>query len=328
MGGDMNKKESLAQSLKQQLLSKATIQNVTISNQPIINIGSISTGSADWNGHDTTFNPKITQLSADADFQQTMQLQMKEGRWFQQGNEADKSNVVLNETAIKELNISKPYIGQRFTFKGRTGQIVGIVKDFTYKSLHEKTGPLVAFTDPAWFSYFTVRLAPGNVSKAIADVQDVWNKILPAHPLEYNFLDDSFNQFYKDDQQASFLIFWFAIIAVVISSLGLFALAAFATEQRTKEMSIRKVLGATVANITTLLSKDFVRLVCISILIATPVASWAMHQWIQSFAYRINISWWMFASAAILALVIALITTSFQAIKAALANPVKSLRTE
>ncbi|WP_170234117.1 ABC transporter permease [Segetibacter aerophilus] len=325
---DMNKKESSVQSIKQELLGKTSIQSVTLSNQPIINIGSISTGSADWNGHDTTFNPKIAQLSTDADFQKTMQLQMREGRWLEHGNEADKNNVVLNETAIKELNIPRPYIGQRFTFKGRTGQIVGIVKDFTYKSFHEKTGPLVAFTDPAWFSYFTVRIAAGNVTKAIADVQSTWNKTLPGRPLEYNFLDDSFDNLYKEDQQASFLIFLLAIIAVVISSLGLFGLAAFTAEQRTKEMGIRKVLGATIGNITALLSKDFVKLVCISILVATPVAFWAMHQWIQSFAYRINITWWMFAAAGLLALLIALLTTCFQAIKTALANPVKALRTE
>jgi hypothetical protein len=325
---DMAKKESLMQSMKQELLSQTGIESVTTSNQSIINIGSISTGSADWDGHDSTFNPKITQLSTDADFQKTMQLQMKEGRWFQQGNEADKNNVVLNETAIRELNIRKPYLGQRFRFKGRTGQIVGIVKDFSYKNLHEKTGPLVAFNDPAWFHYFTVRIAPGNATKAIAEVQKTWTKMVPGQLLEYTFLDNSFDALYKEDQQVSFLIFLFAVIAVVISSMGLFALAAFTAEQRTKEMGIRKVLGATLGNITALLSKDFVKLVVISILVATPVAFWAMQKWIQSFAYRINIAWWMFAASGLLALLIALLTTSFQAIKTALANPVKALRTE
>ncbi|WP_423147759.1 ABC transporter permease [Rubrolithibacter danxiaensis] len=323
-----DKKESLIQSIKQQLLSHSSIKSVSTTNQPIVNIGSISTGSADWNGHDTTFNPKITQLSADADFQKIMQLQMKEGRWFEQGNQADGNNVVLNESAVAQLNIPKPVIGQRFTFKGRTGQIIGVVKDFTYQSLHNKTGPLVAFNDPQWFRFFMVRTVPGKSKRAIDFIQSIWKKQLPGHPVEYNFLDDNFNELYKEDQRTSFLIFVFAIIAVLISSLGLFGLAAFTTEQRAKEIGIRKVLGATVENITTMLSRDFVKLISIAIIIAVPVAFFAMNKWMQNFAYRTDITWWMFALAGLLALLIALVTISFQAIKAAIANPIKSLRTE
>jgi putative ABC transport system permease protein len=325
---DRDKKDLLMQSIKQELLAFSSIQSVTSANQTIVNIGSISTGSADWNGHDTTFNPKITQLSTDADFQKTMQLTMKEGRWLQQGNEADKNNVVLNETAVAELNIPKPVVGQRFTFQGRKGQIIGVVKNFNYQSLHDKTGSLIAFNDPKWFRVLMVRIAPNNASQAVAEIQNVWKKILPGNPLEYNFLDDSFNELYKEDRQTSFLIFVFSIIAIVISALGLFGLAAFTAEQRTKEIGIRKVLGATVSNITALLSKDFVKLVFISILIASPIAFWAMNKWIQNFAYRMDISWWIFIAAGFIALAIALITISFQAIKAAVADPVKSLRTE
>jgi putative ABC transport system permease protein len=327
-GIERNKKQQLIQSLKEDLLTQSSIIGVTAANQAIVNIGSISTGSADWAGHDTTFNPKITQLSTDADFQKTMELQIKEGRWFHQGNEADKSNVVLNEAAVAQLNIPKPVLGQRFTFKERTGQVVGIVKDFTYQSMHAKTGPLIAFNDPAWFNYFMVRIAPNNTSQGLAAIQNTWKKMMPGQPLEYTFLDDSFNELYKEDQQASFLIFVFAIIAVAISSLGLFGLAAFTAEQRTKEIGIRKVLGATVSNITALLSKDFVKLVCVAIIVATPVALWIMNQWIQNFAYRVDLAWWMFAAAGLLALMVALVTTSFQAMKAAIANPVKSLRSE
>ncbi len=325
---DWNKKDLLIRTIKQELLTQSSIQGVTVANQSIINIGSVSTGSADWDGHDTTFNPKIRQLSTDADFQKTMQLQMSEGRWFEQGNGTDKNNVVLNEAAVTELNIHKPVIGQRFTFKGRKGQIIGVVKNFNYQSLHNKTGPLIAFNDPLWYSFFMVRTTPGSALRAVQAVQNTWKKLIPGSPLEYKFLDDTFDELYKEDRQTSFLIFVFAIIAVMISSLGLFGLATFTAEQRIKEIGIRKVLGATVANITTLLSKDFVKLVCISILIASPIAFWAMNKWIQNFAYRIDISWWMFAAAGLIAIVIALLTVSFQAIKAAIANPVKSLRTE
>lgn len=321
-------KNALVETIKQNLHAKSSIESVAVSNQSVENIGSASTGSADWDGHDTSYNPKIAQLATDADFANTLQLQMKDGRWFTNGNIADENNVVLNEEAVKALNIHKPVIGQRFNFKGKTGQIIGVVKDFNYKSMHDKTGPLVAFNNPNWFRFFTVRVASGNAEKAIHDVQDIWKQLLPGTPLEYSFLDDSFNQLYSEDQKTSSLIFAFAVIAVAVSCLGLFGLAAFTAEQRSKEIGIRKVLGATVTNLTALISKDFIKLVCIAIVIATPISFMAMNAWIQNFAYRIDISWWMFAAAGLLALVIALITVSFQSIKAAIANPVNSLRTE
>jgi predicted permease len=325
---DFNRKNEIAFAIKQDLLTQSSIQNVSLANQTIANIGSYSTGSADWEGHDTSFNPKIAQLSTDADFLATMQLQMKEGRWFRQNDEADKNNVVLNEEAVKELKIHQPYIGQRFKWKGKQGQIIGIVKDFKYKSLHDKTGPLVAYENPDWYNTFMIRVAPNSAPKAIAALQNTWKKILPGNPVEYNFLDDTFNQLYKDDQRTSTLILVFAIIAVAISCLGLFGLASFTAERRAKEIGIRKVLGASVAGITGLLSKDFLKLVAIAFVIATPLATVAMSKWLQAFAYRINISWWMFALAGLLAILIAVITISFQSIKAAIANPVKSLRTE
>ncbi|HRI20604.1 MAG TPA: ABC transporter permease [Panacibacter sp.] len=325
---DYNTKDITIQTIKNELLSKRNIESVTIANQGIADVGSYSSGAADWEGRDTSFNPKIAQLSADADFAKTMQLQMKEGRWFQQGNAGDKNNVVLNETAINELQIHRPYIGQRFRWKGNTGEIIGVVKDFKYRSLHDKTGPLVAFQAPNWYNLFSVRMAPTSASQSIADVENIWKKFFPGTPLEYNFLDDSFNNLYKADQQTASLIFGFAIIAIVISALGLFALAAFTAEQKAKEIGIRKVLGASVTSITQLLTKDFLKLVIVAIILALPVAWIAMDKWLQNFAYRINIAWWMFLLAGIVAVVIAISTISFQAIKAAIANPVKSLRTE
>jgi ABC-type antimicrobial peptide transport system permease subunit len=325
---DFNKKNEIVNDIKQDLLTQSIIQNVSLANQSIVNIGSYSTGSADWIGRDTAFNPKIAQLSTDANFINTMQLQMKEGRWFEQGNEADKNNVVLNEEAIKELKIPQLYIGQRFVWKGKTGQIIGIVKDFKFHSLHDKTGPLVAFQNPAWYNTFMIRISPNGASRSIAALNKTWEKFLPGSPHEYNFLDDAFNELYKADQQSSTLILAFAIIAVAISCLGLFGLATFTAENRSKEIGIRKVLGASVSSITQLLTKDFLKLVIVAIIIASPIAWFAMNKWLQDFAYRINISWWMFAAAGLFAVVIALITISFQAVRAAIANPVKSLRTE
>ena len=325
---DRQKKEAAMKTIKQELLLKSNIENVSTCNQPVVNIGSACTECADWEGRDTSYNPKITQLSADDDFFKTMQLQMKEGQWFSETSSSDNKGFVLNETAVKDFNLALPVIGKRFIFKGDTGRIIGVVKDFSFKSMHERTGPLVVFNNALWQNHFMVRIAPNSAAAAVADIEKVWKKHFPGVPIEYNFLDDTFDNLYSQDRQSSLLVLVFAIIAVLISALGLFSLAAFSAEQRTKEIGIRKVLGATVAGITTLLSKDFVKLVCVAILIATPVAWWAMNNWIQNFAYRIDLSWWIFMVAGMIAVTIALITVSFQAIKAAITNPVKSLRTE
>lgn len=325
---DREHRESLIQTMKQELLSQSSIENVATSNQPVVNIGSMCTECADWTGRDASHNPKIVQLSADVDFQKTMQLQMKEGHWFREDEGNSKQGFILNETAVKEFTLQKPVIGQHFIFKGDTGQVIGVVKDFAFRSMHKKMGPVVVFNNHEWRNHFVVRTAGKNVSLALAHVEKTWKKYVPESPFEYNFLDDTFNNLYKEDQQTSFLIFVFAIIAVVISALGLFSLAAFEAEKRTKEIGIRKVLGCTVAGITTLLSKDFVKLVCIAIIIASPIAWWLMSKWLQDFAYRIDISWWMFVIAGMIAIAIALFTVSIQAIKAAVAKPMKSLRTE
>ncbi|HEY1872147.1 MAG TPA: FtsX-like permease family protein [Chitinophagaceae bacterium] len=177
-------------------------------------------------------------------------------------------------------------------------------------------------------SYFFIKTTPGNISKSISDVQSVWAKFIPDQPFNYNFLDDSFNTLYKTDIKTSKLIFIFSVIAIILSAMGLFGLAAFTTEQRAKEIGIRKVLGASVQQITTLLSKDFVKLVIIAILISSPVAWWAMNKWLQNFAYHINFGAWIFIVAGLLALITALVSVSVHAIKAAVANPVESLRTE
>ena len=203
-----------------------------------------------------------------------------------------------------------------------------MVKDFNYKSLHEKSGAVVIFNRADWQNHVMVRIAPKNMAVGVVAVENIWKKHLPNIPIEYKFLDDTFDELYKEDRKSASLILVFALIAVCLSALGLFGLAAFTAEQRTKEIGIRKVLGATVTNIITLLSKDFIALVIVAVIVATPLAWWAMSIWLQNFAYRINIMWWMFAITGVLALLIALLTVSFQAVKAAVANPVKSLRTE
>jgi putative ABC transport system permease protein len=201
------------------------------------------------------------------------------------------------------------------------------LKDFHLASLKQKIEPAVFFYTPDnWKMY--VRTTGKDAPKAIAAVQKIYSQYNPAFPFNYTFLDDSYNEMYKSDERSGTLFSWFAGIAILISCLGLFGLATYTAQVKVKEIGIRKVLGASVANITSMLSMDFLKLVGISIVIATPIAWWAMNKWLQDFVYRINIQWWVFALAGVMALAIAFATISFQAIKAALANPVKSLRSE
>ncbi|HRI20154.1 MAG TPA: ABC transporter permease [Panacibacter sp.] len=320
-------RESMFTSMKQELLSQGSIAEVSTGGSEIVDVSGASSGNSDWDGRDTTYNPTIAHLSVDADYQKMFQLQLKSGHWFKPGND-DLHNYIINETAEREFKMHQPIIGQRFTWGGDTGRIIAVVKDFHYKSMHEKIGPMVLSNNQGSDAYFFIKTVPANISKALSTASAVWAKYISDEPFAYTFLDDSFNNLYKSDIKTSQLIFIFSLIAIVISALGLFGLAAFTAEQRTKEIGIRKVLGASVQQIATLLSKDFVRLVVIAIVIASPLAWWAMSKWLQDFAYRIDITASIFIIAGSLALFIALLSVSIQAIKAALANPVKSLRTE
>ncbi|MFL9483591.1 ABC transporter permease [Chitinophagaceae bacterium LWZ2-11] len=313
--------------LKNELKSQPSIADVTAASEEILDIQSGGSGWVDWDGKDSTFNPSIARLAVDENFANVFKLKLTEGRWFT-GTPADEVNCVLNETAANELKINKPIIGQRIKINGKDGQVVGVVKDFHFKDMHTKVSPIIMYIRPSSFGYVFAKINRGKTSAAMDIIEKNWKKILPAQPFEYNFLDDTFNNLYKADTKTSNLMFTFSLLAVFISILGLFGLAAFSAEQRTKEIGIRKILGATVSNITLLLSKDFVRLVAVAIIVASPIAYWGMHIWLQDFVYRINIGWWFFVAAALIALIIAVATISIQAIKAAVANPVKSLRTE
>jgi len=205
-----------------------------------------------------------------------------------------------------------------------------VVKNFNFESLHNEIKPC-GFTTGLFankYGYVIASLTSKDYSRLVVDIEKIWVKLNPETPFVYSFLDQDFQRNYEKEQRTSSVIVYFTFIAIVIACLGLFGLAAFSAEQRTKEVGIRKVLGASVADVTALLSKDFIRLVIIAILIASPLAGWVMNNWLKEFAYRISISWWMFVLAGSVAIAIAVITVSFQAIKAAIANPVKSLRTE
>ena len=303
------------------------IEAVSMASQPVVNIGSRTT-SVDWDGKDTSFRPQVGQLSVDAEMQDMLRLSMAAGRWFRAGDLSDDKNYILNETAVTELHLRRPVIGARFSLHGAKGTIVGVVKDFHFRSMHEKTPPLVIFNDPGWWQYFYVKTAPRHAATAVAAVQEAWKRYFPGAPLQYSFLDEQFDHIYRQDSVEGTLILLFAAIAVVLSSLGLFGLAAFAAERRRREIGIRKVLGASTLSLGSLLSRDFVRLVAVAILAATPLAWWATDTWLQGFAYRIHLSWWMFAFSGILALAIALLITGWQALLAAWQSPVRNLKVE
>jgi putative ABC transport system permease protein len=324
-GIDFNKSDAVLNTVKQELKAQSAIAGVSMASSELVNFTNQSSASFDWNGRPKDFNPALAPLQADPDFQKLMGLKVKEGRWFNT-EKADQHNVLLNETAVQLLHIPAPLIGQRFIHNGDTGIIVGVVKDFHYRSLHDKIGPMIiGQLSP---NGFYVKSAAGSTAAAINAAKKVWSEFFPSTPFKYDFLDESYSNLYKAEQQSSILIALFAGIAIMVSALGLLGLAAFAGEQRVKEIGIRKVLGASIQHIISMLSADFLKMVLIACLIAFPVAWWAMTKWLQGFAYRINFSWWIFALAAGLALLIALITVSFQAIKAAIANPADSLRSE
>lgn len=248
----------------------------------------------------------------------------------------DTLKTLINETLAKRLGLTpEKAVGTRLYSQYLNGpvsyvEVIGVMKDFNYNSLHGEVRPFMLFYngDPSAFSFITVSTASKDYKALLGKIENLWQKNLPGVPFEYSFLDEEVQKQYEAETTLSQIINSFTIMAILISCLGLFGLAAFSAEQRQKEIGIRKVLGASVAGVVGLLSKEFVKLVSISFVIATPVAWWAMNKWLQAFAYKVDITWWMFAIAGIMSIFIALATVSFQAIKAALMNPVKSLKTE
>jgi len=267
----------------------------------------------------------------DFDYIPQYKIKMVAGRAFSKEMMTDTTQaMVLNETAVKMFGYSSPkdIIGKKFDQWGRKGSIIGVMEDFHFRSLQEAIKPLSMRIEPNGCDLISVNISPANVQTTIASVENTWKKLIPNRPFNYFFLDEFFDKQYRSEVRFGKLFLNFALLAIFISCLGLLGLASYSTMQRTKEIGIRKVMGASVGGIVNLLSKDFLILVLISFVIAAPVAWMGMHSWLKDFAYRIDIGWWVFVLAGILAVVIALGTISFQAIKAAVANPVKSLRTE
>jgi len=263
----------------------------------------------------------------DADYISTMGMKIVQGRNFRANMLSDSSSVIINETMAKRIGYKGDGTDIINDIK-KNLKIIGVVKDFNFASLRNNVTPLVLAMRNDWMASLSVRTNTANLPRLMQQIEDRWKGLSPNLHFEYSFMDDDFNTLYNTEQRVGTLFIIFTSLAIIIACLGLLGLAAYAAEQRIREIGIRKVLGADVSAVVALLSKDFVKLVFISILIAAPLSWWIMNQWLQGFAYRQNIQWWVIVSAALGSIVIAFITVSFQSIKAALANPIESLRGE
>jgi putative ABC transport system permease protein len=288
-------------------------------------------------GNGVEAGPLIRLNHVDESFLQTLDIKAVAGRLFAPEfiSSDMKKHIILNEVAVQRIGFANPEdaIGKRVcnTYKGitDTSVVVGVVKDFHFEDLHQPVQPYGFFLDSnKYYNYALVHAGPGNVDELLRSIEGIWHRLDPGEPFDYHFLDEDFQRNYISDSRLSSLVNYFTVIAILVSCMGLFGLASFSAEQRSKEISVRKVLGASVTGLVVLLAKDFLRLVVISVVIAAPVSWLAMNKWLQGFTSRIHISWVVFVFTAVAVLVIALGTISFQAVRAALANPVKNLRNE
>jgi putative ABC transport system permease protein len=320
--------ESNYYAFKQALLNEPGIKSVSHSQSSPLDIGS-STMGVYWPGKDTTQQLLFSVNPSGYDYIKTMGIKLIDGRDFSPEFGTDSTNYMVNEAAARKIGYKDP-VGKELTVWGKKGKIIGLMKDFHIGSLHSAIDPLIVGLQPknAVWGDALVRTQPGQTEQAIRSIEKVYKQYNPNLPFKYSFVDEEFGNQYKAENVVSKLSNYFAFLAIFISCLGLFGLAAFTAEQRTKEIGVRKVLGASVTNLVGMLSADFVKLVLIAAIIAFPVAWYFLSGWLEKYAYLIDLEWWYFVAAGFAALLIALLTVSFQAIKAALVNPVKSLKSE
>ncbi|HEX5025779.1 MAG TPA: FtsX-like permease family protein, partial [Agriterribacter sp.] len=316
------------ETFKNELLRSSEVKKVTIGDYyPIANTK--RDGNTFYREGKKTegVNVPAQKWQVDIDYIKTMGMHLLEGRDFSKELASDSQATIINKAMQARLGLQNP-IGEKIENGWQKFTVIGVMEDFNYETMREKVQPLCLVLGKYNSSMVAVKVGGSDVKAALGYVSTLWKQYSPNQPFRYTFLDESFARMYDDVQRSGNIFTAFAILAIIIACLGLFALSAYMAEQRSKEIGIRKVLGASVAGITTMLSKDFVKLVLLSLLIATPIAWWMMTKWLEDFAYRVNVSWWIIAVAGIAAITIALITVSFQSIKAAIANPIKSLRTE
>ncbi|GAB4021897.1 ABC transporter permease [Spirosoma koreense] len=314
------------EAFRQEVMRLPSIASVTTAMTLPVNIQS-SSGDLNWPGKDPKLQTNVSCMFVGGDFTRTMNIKLLDGRDFRTDSPADSTNYLINEATAKLMGMKDP-VGKEVSFWPGKGRVIGLMKDFHLNSLHQAIAPLILCFDVRNTSYLMAKTRAGQTQQAIAELERTAKAFNPNYPFNYHFLDEEYESMYRSEQQVNTLINYFGVLAILISCLGLFALAAFTAEQRTKEIGVRKVLGASVSNIVGLLSRDFLLLVLMALVIASPLAWWALNTWLGSFAYQTELPWWIFAVAGVLAVTIAFLTVSYQSIKAALVNPVTSLRSE
>jgi putative ABC transport system permease protein len=297
------------------------------SSGPVTDIWSNNSGFS-WPGKDPSSLPLFGTVGVTYDFGKTIHWQIKEGRDFSHSFLTDSTAMIMNEAAVKLTGL-KNVVGLTIKWDTTPHKVIAVIKDMVMESPYEPVKPTFFFLNPGWANVISVRLKPSaSMQEGLAKVENIFRKYNPAAPFEYKFTDQEYAQKFDDEKRIGNLSTFFAILAIFISCLGLFGLASFVAEQRTKEIGVRKVLGASVFNLWKMLSGDFVNLVIIACAIAIPIAWYFLHQWLQKYSYRTEISWWIFFLTGLGAMFITLMTVSFQAIRAALMNPTGSLRSE
>lgn len=313
--------------IRNDLLATGAVENMAESSSPTTGTWSNQIGF-DWAGKDPSSTPLFGTIGVTQDFGKTINWHMLKGRDFSREFKSDTLSMIINESAVKLIGFKNP-VGQTIKFNGQKMTIIGVIGDMIMDSPYFPVMPTVFFLNPGWANVITIKIKPSSsVPAALDKIGTVFKRYNPGSPFEYKFTDKDYADKFADEMRIGKLASFFAILAVIISSLGLFGLASFVAEQRTKEIGIRKVLGASVGSLWAMLSKEFVLLVSISCAVAIPLAWYYLHNWLKGYKYHTDISWWVFVAACVGAMIITILTVSAQAVRAAVANPVKSLRSE
>ncbi len=315
-----------------------TIKNELLSNPDILNISMVSIAPYRWNTNagfgdvhwegKTHQQVKMVMTSVDYDFLETFKLDMAQGRFFSKEYSTDVTEAyVVNQAAVRAMEMDAP-IGKELKIWDLKGRIIGVIQDYNFESLHSEIIPLALRIDPKGYAQACVRITPHRVPDTLAFVEQKWKEVYPEYPFQYRFLDETIDNQYRSEQTTGTIVTIFTLLAIFISCLGIFGLSSYTAAQRTKEIGIRKVLGASVSNVVRYMSKEFVMLVIVANVIIWPIAYFLMNRWLESFAYRVDIAWWTFVMTGLSILVVSLLTVGWQIIRAATANPVNSLRHE
>ena len=322
-GDNVNKYESF----RNELLKRSDVESVAASSNEPTEMIAFSTHGVDWDGKNPDDKIVFNFAIISPDYLKTMKINLRDGREFYDNEAADSNSVIINQAAAEAMNLENP-IGAKITAIESDYTIVGLTEDFNYQSVHHAIEPLLMLKQTDFYRYLTVRIQSEDIPGTVAGIEKIWNSIAPDYPFELKFLDSEFAALYEAEQRMQTIFNYFALLAIILSCLGLLGLASYAVQKRTREIGLRKVLGASVGNLFFILSRDFLKSVLLANLIAWPIAWYFMHNWLEGFAYRTSLNWTVFVFSGLLAAAIAIITISYQTIKASLTNPVEVLKHE